>query len=288
MRPNDLEKKIEQYYKISKETSGIFDLGDAKTKRAYIDELFKNTIGNEICEIVEKQCFNHQDLKLLDMGCGLGGVILTCEKNDVEAIGIDIDKDAINIARERVKKPENILEANGENLPFKDNSFDIVTSTCTIEHVNNSQKYLSEAYRVLKNNGLFIIYAPNYLFPWEGHYKLFWLPYIFPYTKSIFKLYLAVRGKRIDFVDKINLKITPGHLITSLKKIGFKDIKNISIGRFIKRMENPSQIANPGIEKTVDKFKKNKILKVILKIFMLSLKSTRLYHPIIITAEKND
>ncbi|MDP2946995.1 MAG: methyltransferase, partial [Nanoarchaeota archaeon] len=111
MKPSDLEKKIEEYYKISKETSGTFDLGEKKVKEAFIKEILKNSIGEEIYKIIQKHHPDPRALKLLDMGCGLGGVILTCEKNNVEAVGVDIDRNAIDIAKERVKKPENIFEA---------------------------------------------------------------------------------------------------------------------------------------------------------------------------------
>jgi ubiquinone/menaquinone biosynthesis C-methylase UbiE len=285
MKPNDLKKKIERYYHLSEETSGIFDLGNEKVKDAYINEILKNSIGDEICKIIKKQYPNPRGLKLLDMGCGLGGLVVASEKGGIRAFGIDIDKNAIAIAKKRVKDPENILVASGEKLPFKKNTFDIVTSTCTIEHVKKSQKYLSEALRVLKNKGLFIIYAPNYLFPWEGHYKMLWLPYIFPYTKSVFKLYLIIGGKKTDFIKAINFKITPGYLKKLLKQVGFKDIQNIGVERFLKKIKNPSKIANPGLGEIIVKFKKNKILNLFLKIFISSLKITKLYYPIIFTAK---
>ncbi|MBU2564048.1 class I SAM-dependent methyltransferase [Patescibacteria group bacterium] len=287
MKQDDLERKIEQYYKISKKTSGTFNFGVSKEKKAYIKEIFKNSIGEEIYKIIQKHNLEPKKLKLLDMGCGLGGVISTCEKNNIDAIGIDVDKDAVNIAKERIKKPENILIASGESLPFKENSFDIITSTCTIEHVNNPKKYLSEAYRVLKNKGLFIIYAPNHLFPWEGHYKMLWLPYALPYTKFIFKLYLIIRHKKTNFLNSLNFKITPNYLKSLLKNIGFKEIQNISMERFLKKIENPKEIANPGLEKIITKLKKNKLLNLFLGTLILFLKITKLYHPIIFTAKKS-
>jgi len=196
MKNNKFKEKISNYYYLSKKSSGTFDLGNKEIKKAYVDEILKNSIGKEIYKIIKKQYPNPQGLKLLDMGCGLGGTIASCENHGIKAVGVDIDKDAVVIAKKRVKNPENILIANVENLPFKKNTFNIITSTCTIEHVKSPQKYLSEAFRVLKNKGLFIIYAPNYLFPYEGHYNMLWLPYLFPYTKSLFKLYLIVRGKK--------------------------------------------------------------------------------------------
>ena len=285
MENDEIKKEIEHYYRLSNKPSGAFDLGNEKIKKAYINEVFKNSTGAEIYKIIEKYRLNPQELKLLDAGCGLGGIIVACENHNIKAIGIDIDKDAIAIARQRVKNPENILIADGENLPFKNNSFDIVTSIVTIEHVQNPRKYLSEAFRVLKNNGVFIIYAPNYLFPWEGHYKTIWFPYLLPYTKFILRLYLILKNKNTEFLNAINFKITPGYLKKLLKVTGFKNIQDISTERFLEKLKNPAKIANPGLENIVIKFKKNKILTLFLRIFVSSLRITKLYHPIIFTAE---
>jgi len=284
MENDELKREIEHYYRLSNKSSGTFDLGNEKIKKAYIDEALKNSTGTEIYKIIEKYHPNPQGVKLLDAGCGLGGIIVACESRNIKAVGIDIDKDAIAIARKRVKNPENILIADGENLPFENNSFDIATSIVTIEHVKNSRKYLSEAFRVLKNNGIFIIYAPNYLFPWEGHYKTIWFPYLLPYTKFIFRLYLTLKNKNTEFLNAINFKITPGYLKRLLKITGFKNVQNISIERFLEKLENPSKIANPGLENIVMKFKKNRVLSLFLKIFVSSLKITKLYHPVIFTA----
>ena len=47
------------------------------------------------------------------------------------------------------------------NLPYRDNSFDVVIEIGTIEHflLNNRKKAISEIYRVLKNNGYFFFIA---------------------------------------------------------------------------------------------------------------------------------
>ena len=54
------------------------------------------------------------------------------------------------------------------NLPFNDNSFDIVISGQTMEHVEDLHKFIIEAVRVLKVNGLMCMVAPT-SFPYHAH-----------------------------------------------------------------------------------------------------------------------
>ncbi len=64
------------------------------------------------------------------------------------------------------------------NLPFKENTFDLVISNHVIEHVKYQEKHLSEIKRVLKKEGICYLATPNRLFPWETHYKKWFVHYL--------------------------------------------------------------------------------------------------------------
>ena len=53
--------------------------------------------------------------------------------------------------------PVNIVEEAGENLPFPDETFDIVYGRAVFHHVNDLTQFYREAHRVLKTNGIFIM-----------------------------------------------------------------------------------------------------------------------------------
>jgi ubiquinone/menaquinone biosynthesis C-methylase UbiE len=53
--------------------------------------------------------------------------------------------------------PMGHIIANAESLPIKDKSFDIVLSISAIDHLNDYEKFISEAYRVLMNDGIILI-----------------------------------------------------------------------------------------------------------------------------------
>jgi SAM-dependent methyltransferase len=64
-------------------------------------------------------------------------------------------------------------DIENEFLPYEDESFDIVYSKSLLEHLYYPEKYMKEAYRVLKPNGLLITLVPN----WESNYKIYYDDY---------------------------------------------------------------------------------------------------------------
>lgn len=105
-----------------------------------------------------------QDLKGLDVGCGGG---FTCEfmaKRGVIVSGIDPSLNSIQVAQEHAGKSGlkiNYRHGFAEDLPYDDNSFDIVTCVDVLEHVADLKKVISEINRVLKTNGLFFFDTIN-------------------------------------------------------------------------------------------------------------------------------
>lgn len=81
---------------------------------------------------------------LLDIGCGRGYWLnKVAAETDLELTGCDL-YDNVKLNRGKY------IKSNIENLPFEDNSFDIVTCHHTIEHVINPEKAISELKRVTK------------------------------------------------------------------------------------------------------------------------------------------
>lgn len=89
--------------------------------------------------------------RILDHGCGTG--LFHEYLKYFNMIGIDNSSKMIEIAQ---KKGEKVVLGDIENLPFTNNSFDIVFSFTTIQNSKNYNATLTEVKRVLKNNGSFI------------------------------------------------------------------------------------------------------------------------------------
>jgi ubiquinone/menaquinone biosynthesis C-methylase UbiE len=108
-----------------------------------------------------------QDQFILDAGCGPGtyGLILAQEGNEV--VGIDISLESIKVAKERAKRKRvdskfEPVVADLENLPFRDNTFDICFSGWALHHFPSLQ-VLTGLTKVLKNEGKMALAEPNEL-----------------------------------------------------------------------------------------------------------------------------
>ncbi len=88
--------------------------------------------------------------------------------------GVDVDKETIEYAQQNYSsKNIQYLLGNGESIPLKDGSIDVVVSYETIEHIKDYVKFMEEVKRVLKPDGLLLLSTPNDIEYAEGnHYHL--------------------------------------------------------------------------------------------------------------------
>ncbi|AKG21717.1 methyltransferase domain-containing protein [Calothrix sp. 336/3] len=99
---------------------------------------------------------------ILDVGCGIGGSSLyLAAKFNAVATGITLSPVQANRAQERARElglatRSNFLVADAQEMPFEDNSFDLVWSLESGEHMPDKTKFLQECYRVLKPGGKLI------------------------------------------------------------------------------------------------------------------------------------
>lgn len=106
-----------------------------------------------------------KDKIVLDFGCGSGYGSALIADSCKKIVGIDISKDAISYAESNYKNQrlsfQHVEDVSEEKIPFPDNSFDTVLSFQVIEHVKNTDAYLSEIHRVLCPDGYFMAATPN-------------------------------------------------------------------------------------------------------------------------------
>lgn len=102
--------------------------------------------------------------RVLDAACGEGYGSLLLSRNATSVQGLDISSESILNAQTKYGR-ENLKFVTGsiDLLPFEDDSFDIVVSFETLEHVNEDTqlRFLQEIRRVLTNEGTLIISTPN-------------------------------------------------------------------------------------------------------------------------------
>jgi SAM-dependent methyltransferase len=101
--------------------------------------------------------------EVLDAACGLGyGIEILAAAGATAVTGVDLDAEAIAEAKARVgKHAAALVEADLRELPLADDSFDVVVSFETIEHMEEPERALAELRRVLRPDGVLVISSPN-------------------------------------------------------------------------------------------------------------------------------
>ena len=104
-----------------------------------------------------------QGKRILDIACGTGyGSHMLSSAGAKSVTGIDISLESIEYARRFESNNLTFSQGNALSLKsIKDNSFDLVVSFETIEHLNDPRRFLSELRRILKSGGILIISTPN-------------------------------------------------------------------------------------------------------------------------------
>ncbi|MEJ2446667.1 MAG: class I SAM-dependent methyltransferase [Anaerolineales bacterium] len=108
--------------------------------------------------------------KILENGCGIGLYLEHLEPFVGELFGLEFDLDR---ARQAKGSGSHILGGAGEQLPFPENSFDLILSNEVIEHVADDRQAVQEMVRVLKVGGRIVLFCPNRWYPFETH-GIYW------------------------------------------------------------------------------------------------------------------
>jgi ubiquinone/menaquinone biosynthesis C-methylase UbiE len=109
---------------------------------------------------------------VLDIGCGNGQRAIKIAKISKHVTGFDISKTCIDLAIKEATRLSiyntNFYKGDAEQaFVEKDKSFDVVFFCDVIEHLKNDTQALLEAYRVLKNQGILLLIAPNIETRWK-------------------------------------------------------------------------------------------------------------------------
>ncbi len=101
---------------------------------------------------------------LLDIGCGTGESRKIYIDHIEDYTGIDLSSASIKFAEERFPD-SNWSVANACELPYENDSFDVVAFSSVLHHIDDFETALKQAYRVLKPGGIVFAFDPNLFHP---------------------------------------------------------------------------------------------------------------------------
>jgi len=92
------------------------------------------------------------DTIFLDVGCGAGGASIIAKERGANIYGIDVAEGLLDFAKKSI--PDGIFQtADIENLPFEDNTFDVLFAANSIQYTEDRNAALNELKRVCKPEG---------------------------------------------------------------------------------------------------------------------------------------
>ncbi|MGP1449835.1 MAG: bifunctional demethylmenaquinone methyltransferase/2-methoxy-6-polyprenyl-1,4-benzoquinol methylase UbiE [Wolinella sp.] len=215
------ESKQDTIIKMFDEIAGSYDLAN-RVLSFGIDVSWRK----KACQL----SFSHlkrDGVRILDVACGTGDMILHWEKNAREqgisiekVVGIDPSEGMLKVAREKLPNVEFIL-SEAKELPLESESVDIVSIAYGIRNVVERERAIGEFYRILKPGGILAILEftkcenPTFLERLAGFYTKNILPYI---GGIISKNYAAYRY----LPDSIEEFLTREKLNGELSATGFE------------------------------------------------------------------
>ena len=109
--------------------------------------------------------------QVLEIGCGLGTMLMNWAKNGAACTGVDLNPTSIEQSNKRFELHEltaNIRLEDANHLPFENNSFDYVWSWGVLHHSPHLEVSIKELFRVLKPGGGFgiMLYSRESLYQW--------------------------------------------------------------------------------------------------------------------------
>ena len=135
------------------------NLADIQAKYTYRNPLLRYA-NQRFLETIDSMLAKLEFDTLLDAGCGEGIVLnAILQRFECRVVGMDYDPSRIESARKRQGKAL-LLTGDAHSLPFKDNSFDIISVQSVLHEIHEKQdlkKALHELKRVIKKDGLLII-----------------------------------------------------------------------------------------------------------------------------------
>lgn len=108
------------------------------------------------------------DSRVLDVGCGRGGLVEQLGHPLNQVVGIDPDIHSLHEHRLPLPRTAGL----SRELPFRSNSFDLAFASWVLEHLAEPKRDIQEISRVLRPGGVFIFITPNRRHPLVGLNRL--------------------------------------------------------------------------------------------------------------------
>ena len=195
---------------------------------------------------------------ILDVGCGNGWLLKQYASHGARTHGIDLTSRGVELSRKRFELSGlqgEFLVGSAEDIPFADNTFDMVTSLGVIHHTPRTGRCAQEIIRVCRPGGtvLISVYYTN----------IFIRKWFYPVTKTLFRMFGRPELARLSIQEYINSYDGPdnplgkAYTVAGAKELvrGLENVKHEIHYCPIRLLPGLAKFNfGPGFEKFIDRY----------------------------------
>jgi len=144
---------------------------------------FVSSAISHILKVSRRTGKENKDLVVLDVGSAMGQYSFEIAKKVKKVVGVEPYKKFYEISQKRLKRSELNSKISFFNVPIEKlktkEKFDLVLCLATIEHMPDRDASFKKIFKLLRKGGLVYITVPSKTWPYEYHYRLWflsWLP----------------------------------------------------------------------------------------------------------------
>lgn len=159
----------------------------------------------------------------LEVGSGRGSISSYFAENNFACTLLDSSESILDTAREIFKKnghSADFVHADALEMPFHDNTFDVVISIGLLEHFENVEKPINEQYRVLKPGGLFI----GYIVPERPDNVQKYFNWINNLLKFLYNLFRSEKKNKLEKVKIFRSDYGSNRYLPFITKLNISDL----------------------------------------------------------------
>lgn len=145
-----LRQRMREFYETSETYKGLLAAHDESYLQHYVELVLR---------------YAPTASRILDLGCGTGISARLLNQAGYDVVGTDISSLFLNEAKNWENEKLRYQVCDVMELPYKDDSFDVICSNELIEHLPDVQTALNEMVRVVRKDGKIILSGPNLCSP---------------------------------------------------------------------------------------------------------------------------
>lgn len=193
-----------------------------------------NNAVDYVLPFIEEQFVIKPGMRVLEIGCGEGGVLKAFLERDCFGVGVELDESrAINARkfltefgdRKKIISEDIYKVSLNEDLGGK---FDVIVLKDVIEHIHDQKKLISWLKSFLNTNGIIYFGYPPWQMPFGGHQQvchsfLKKTPYVHLLPRSIYQWLLKRNNERVDdLMEIVDTRISIEGFERIVRETGFR------------------------------------------------------------------